>query len=311
MTKWRPNRQLEVYLFLLPNALGFIVFVLFPVVFALGISLTNWNLSQSIFEKLPPFVGLSNYLNLFTGSSSTLFRQVAGNMVFYVLSIVPLQTMIALLIALALNQKLRGMKGFRLIYYMPVVTTIVAGALAFQLMFDRNNGLVNAPLWSLAETFHIAIRPPDWLSSSMWSKPAVVILTLWKNIGFTIIIFLAGLQSIPQDLQEAAAIDGASRRQRFFNITLPLLSPTTFFVLVILVIGAFQLFDEAFVMTRGGPANSSLTAVMAIYNTAFGAAPRMGLASAMSWVLFIVIFIFTVLQQRLQKRWVYYETTDG
>lgn len=309
--KWRPNRQLEGYLFLLPNALGFIVFVLFPVVFALGISLTDWNLSQSIFEKLPPFVGFGNYLNLLTGSSSAIFRQAAGNMVFYVLAIVPLQTIISLLVAIALNQKLRGMKGFRLIYYMPVVTTIVAGALVFQLMFDRNDGIVNAPLWWLAENFHIPIRPPEWLSSTFWSKPAVVILTLWKNIGFTIIIFLAGLQAIPQDLHEAAAIDGASNRQRFFNITLPLLSPTTFFVLVILVIGAFQLFDEAFVMTRGGPANSSLTAVMTIYNTAFGNAPRMGLASAMSWVLFIVIFIFTLLQQWLQRRWVYYETSES
>ena len=311
MMKWRPNRQWEGYLFLLPNALGFIVFVLFPVVFALYISLTDWNLSQSIFEKLPPFIGLGNYLNLFTGSSSTLFRQATSNMVFYVLSIVPLQIIISLLISLALNQKLRGMKGFRLIYYMPVVTTIVAGALVFQLMFDRNNGLINAPLWWMAETFHMAIKPPEWLSSTFWSKPAVVILTLWKNIGFTIIIFLAGLQSIPQDLHEAAAIDGANNRQRFFNITLPLLSPTTFFVLVILVIGAFQLFDEAFVMTRGGPANSSLTAVQAIYNTAFGTAPRMGLASAMSWALFIVIFIFTLVQQRLQKRWVYYETSEN
>ncbi len=306
--KWRPNRQLEGYAFLLPGLLGFLVFTIFPVIFALVISLTNWNLSASIFEKPPQFVAFGNYLDLF---ELPIFKQVAGNMLFYVAAIVPLQTLLSLLIALGLNQKLRGMKGFRLIYYMPVITTVVAGALVFQLMFDRDNGLINAPLWWLAETFGLKIQPPEWLTSSAWSKTAVVILTLWKNVGFTVIIFLAGLQAIPQDLHEAAAIDGADNRQRFFNITLPLLSPTTFFVLVILVIGAFQLFDEAFVMTRGGPANASLTAVGAIYNTAFGNTSRMGLAAAMSWVLFIVIFAFTLLQQWLQRRWVYYETGEG
>lgn len=309
MHKWRPNRQLEGYLFLLPNVIGFLMFTTFPVVFALYIAFTDWRLAASIFESPPPFVGFGNFVDLFQGD--LIFKQVALNMVFYVAAIVPLQTGISLLIALALNQKLRGMKAFRLIYYMPVITTVVAGALVFQLMFDHDNGLINAPVWWLAETFKIPVQPPEWLTSTAWAKPSVVILTLWKNIGFTVVIFLAGLQAIPLELHEAAAIDGANNRQRFWRITLPLLSPTTFFVLVILTIGSFQLFDEAFVMTRGGPANASLTAVGYIYNTAFGTTSRMGKAAAISWVLFAMIFIFTLIQQRLQQRWVYYEAGES
>lgn len=308
MTKWRANRHWEGYLFLLPNILGFLIFTAFPVVFALIIAFTDWRLSASIFESAPPFVGLRNFGDLFTGD--LIFRRVVVNMAVYVAAIVPLQTGISLSIALALNQKLRGMKVYRLIYYMPVITTVVAGALVFQLMFDHDNGLLSAPFWWLAESFNIPIQPPEWLTSTTWSKPAVILLTLWKNIGFTVVIFLAGLQAIPIEMHEAAAIDGANNRQRFFNITLPLLSPTTFFVLIILTIGAFQLFDEAFVMTRGGPANSSMTAVGYIYDTAFGTTSRMGKAAAMSWLVFAVIFFFTVLQQRLQRRWVHYEAGE-
>ena len=303
LTRWRPHQQWEGYLFLLPSILGVLVFTAFPVFFSFGISFTDWDL-----VKPPQFIGLSNFINLFR--QDVLFGQVVGNMLFYVVAIVPLQTGISLILATALNRKMRGMGAFRVIYYVPVITTIVAAALIFQFMFDRDYGVINAPLWWLGDLLHMPVSPPDWLNSSQSAKFAVIILTLWKNIGFTTIMFIAGLQTVPRDLHEAAMIDGANGRQRFFNVTLPLISPTTFFVVVILVIGAFQLFSESFIMTRGGPASSTLTAVQYIYQSAFEYS-SMGKAAAISWVLFAVIFVFTLIQTRLQNRWVYYEAGDG
>ena len=300
MHRWNPNSQPEGYLFLLPGLLVVMAFTVFPVVFAIAISFTEWNLVAP-----PRFIGLANFTNLFM--QDVLFGQISVNMAFYVLTIVPLQTSLSLLLALALSRPLRSMRVFRGIYYMPVITTIVAAAIVFQFMFDRDYGLINAPLWWLGDVLGIRVSPPNWLGSSQWSKWAVVILTLWKNVGFTTLLFLAALQSLPKEVQEAALIDGANRRQRLFRITLPLISPTTFFVVVILIIGAFKLFDEPFVMTRGGPAGSSTTAVMYIYQTAFNYS-NMGKASAIALVLFVVILAITLLQQRLQRRWVYYET---
>lgn len=299
MKRWNPNQQWEGYLFLLPSLLGVLAFTAFPVLFAVVISFTEWDLVAP-----PKFIGLDNFVNLFT--QDVLFGQVAANMAFYVLAIVPLQTALSLLLALALNRPLRSMGFFRGVYYMPVITTIVAAAIVFQFMFDRDYGLINAPIWWLGEVLGVRVNPPNWLGSTQWSKWSVVILTLWKNVGFTTILFLAALQSVPRELIEASMIDGANRRQRLLNITLPLISPTTFFVVVILVIGAFRLFDEPFVMTRGGPAGSSTTAVMYIYQTAFQFS-NMGKASAIALVLFVVIFAITLLQQRLQRRWVHYE----
>lgn len=300
MRRWNPNSQPEGYVFILPSLIGVLVFSAFPVLFAVAVSFTQWNLTTP-----PHFIGLANFINLF--SQDVLFGQVAANMAVYVLALVPLQTVLSLMLALALGRGLRIMPFFRGIYYMPVITTIVAAALVFAFMFDRDYGLVNAPLWWLGDFLRIKVDPPNWLGSSDWSKPAVILLTLWKNVGFTTILFLAGLQSVPKELHEAAMIDGASRWQRLRSVTLPLISPTTFFVVVILTIGAFRLFDEPFVMTRGGPAGSSLTAVMYIYQTAFNFS-AMGKASAIALVLFALILSVTLVQQRLQRRWVYYET---
>jgi multiple sugar transport system permease protein len=194
-----------------------------------------------------------------------------------------------------------------MIYYMPVVTTIVAAALMFQWLFDRNYGVVSAMIWDLGVTTGRGIQPPDWFNDSGAARWAVVILTLWKNVGFTTVIYLAGLQAIPRDLYEAAAIDGAGAWQRLRAVTLPLLSGTTFFALIILCIGAFQLFGESFILTRGGPGYATMTVVQYIYQSAFEFF-RMGRATAAAWLLFLAIFAFTALQLRLQRRWVYYET---
>jgi len=298
--RYRADQQWEAYLFLLPSFIGFLIFVVIPVLSALGLSFVNWNLLSA-----PEFVGLANYNQLLV--QDAVFRKVFGNTLYFTVTIVPLQLILGLFLAVALNQGLRGLTFYRVVYFMPVVTNIVAAALVFQWIFNRDFGLISAPLWNLAEATEIpALAPPDWLNDPQWAKPAVVVLTLWKNVGFTMVIYLAGLQAISPQLYEAAEVDGASAWQRFRHITIPLVSPTTFFLLIIQMIGAFQLFSEAYVMTRGGPAQATLTIAYYIYQNAFQFG-RMGKASAIAWVLFAVIFLATFLQNRLQRRWVHYE----
>lgn len=301
--KWRPDRQLEGYLFLLPSFIGLIIFVVLPVLAAFGLSFVHWSLL-----KPPEFVGTANYSQLLT--QDRVFRVVFKNTLLFMATIVPLQLTWGLTLAVMLNQKLRGISLYRLIYFMPVVTTIVAAALVFQWMFNHDFGIISAVIWRLAEMTGLPIQPPDWLNSSFWAKPAVILLTLWKNVGFTMVIYLAALQGVPAELYDAARVDGADAWKQFRYVTVPLISPTTFFLLVIQSIGAFQLFSEPFVMTRGGPAQATLTIVYYIYQNAFEFG-RMGKASAIAWILFIFIFLFTLLQIRLQRRWVHYEAGEG
>ncbi|MXX24728.1 MAG: sugar ABC transporter permease [Caldilineaceae bacterium SB0668_bin_21] len=302
LPRWRryqPDQQWEAYLFLLPSFAGFLIFVAIPVVASLALSLFEWSLLSP-----PEFVGTKNYTQLL--SSDLVFRKVLSNTFYFIVTIVPLQLAFGLLLAVALNQGLRGLEVYRLIYFMPVVTTIVAAALVFQWFFNRDFGILAAAVWELGAATGLPIRPPDWLNDPDWAKPAVVILTLWKNTGFTMVIYLAALQGVPTELYDAAKVDGASAWQRFRSVTFPMVSPTTFFLMVIQMIGAFQLFSEAFVMTQGGPANATLTIVYYIYQMAFEF-QRMGRGAAIAWVLFIFIFIFTLVQTRLQRRWVHYE----
>jgi len=298
---WNPNRQMEAYLFLLPSLLGFLLFIVGPVIGSLGLSLVRWNLLTA-----PTFVGINNYVEIFT--RDPVFGQAFWNTAFYTVTIVPLQLVAGLAVALALNQGLRGLKIYRLIYFMPVVTSVVAAALVFQWMFNRDYGVISALFWWLGDVTGLPIAPPDWLNSSFWAKPAVVMLTVWKNMGFTMVIYLAGLQAVPQELYDAAMVDGAGAWARLRNITLPLISPTTFFLLIIQMIGAFQLFSEPFVMTRGqgGPAHATTSVAFYIYQAAFQFS-QLGKASAMAWVLFAFIFACTLIQNWLQRRWVHYE----
>jgi len=272
------------------------------VIAALALSFVRWNLLTP-----PDFVGGANYVQLL--SRDRIFHKALWNTAYFTVTIVPLQLVLGLAFAVALNQAIRGLTVYRLIYFMPVVTTIVAAALVFQWMFNRNYGLISAMIWKVGELTGLPISPPDWLNSTFWAKPAVVILTLWKNTGFTMVIYLAGLQAVPEELYDAAKVDGANGWQRFRHITVPMISPTTFFLLVIQMIGAFQLFSEPYVMTRGGPAQATLTIVYYIYQNAFEFG-RMGKASAIAWVLFALIFTLTFVQTRLQRHWVYYEARE-
>jgi len=279
------------YLFLLPALGGILVFILGPVVAAIALSFTKWDL-------LTPakFIGLSNYQELI---QDPMFRKVMLNTLIFTGASVPLSLILSLGLALALNQKIKGIVVFRTIYFLPVVSSMVAVSLVWRWLYNPNYGLLNYFL----NLLHLP--SVNWLFSTTWAMPAIILMSVWKGLGYNMVIFLAGLQGIPQMYYESAKIDGAGKFQAFKNITLPLLSPTTFFVLVISIISSFQVFDQIFVMTSGGPAHATEVIIYYIYHNAFQIF-RMGYASALAFCLFIIIFALTLLQIRLSKRWVFY-----
>ena len=296
--RWRPDQQWEAYLFIAPSLIGFTVFVFLAVAASVGISALDWGLTGP-----RGFVGLQNYMELLR---DRVFWKAFGNTAFYIITIVPLQLALGLAIAVALNEAIRARDAFRMVYFLPVVTTIVAGAIVFRLILSKTGPLAGL-VSDVGALLNLPLKLPDMLGSTAYSKWSVVLLTLWKNVGFTMVVYLAALQGVPQELYDAAHVDGASGWQRFRNVTWPLISPTTFFFFILQTIGAFQLFTEPFVMTRGGPAQSSMPVVQYIYDNAFRFT-RMGKASAIAWFLFIFIFGFTLVQNIMQRRWVHYET---
>ncbi len=289
----RRQETIAGYLFLLPNIVGFLVFSSIPVLATFSISLLDWDLIRA-----PRFVGLDNYIKLLTADA--VFRKVLVNTAYFVVGTVPAGIFLSLMLALAMNANVRGIAIFRAIFFIPVISASVAVAMMWRWLYNTDFGLINLALTG------IGLPAVPWLSSTAWAMPAVIMMAIWKNLGYNMVIFLAGLQGIPAHLHEAAAIDGANTFQRFRHITLPMLAPTTFFVMVISMIGSFQVFDLAFVLTKGGPGDATNTMVMYIYNQAFQFF-HMGYAASIAWVLFAIIFLITLGQHQLQKRWVHYE----
>jgi multiple sugar transport system permease protein len=287
----RRREVIEAYLYLLPTCVGLILFSLGAIVVSVGISFTDWNILQP-----PHWVGLSNYVRLF---STPLNWQVFGNTLYYMGVIVPVGTALALGLALALNWGLRGIVLLRSLYFLPVISSTVAVSLVWGWLYNQQFGLINY-LLSL-----VGITGPAWLADTRTAMPAVIIMSIWKGLGYNMVIFLAGLQGIPQELYEAAAIDGAGAWARFRYVTLPLVSPTTFFVVVLSTIAAFQVFDQTYVMTGGGPAYSTTTLALFIYQNAFQWF-HMGYAAALSYVLFAAVAVVTLVQFRVQGRFVFY-----
>lgn len=298
LSKASRQEALWAFLFLLPNILGFLVFTAGPVLVSLGISLVSWNILTP-----PVWLGIENYLSLI--SDSDFWRSIWATL-YYTLGSVPLGIVLSLLLAVALNQKIRGIGIYRTVYFIPVVSSMVAVSLMWRWMYNPTAGILNYVLNEIFGFFHLPITPPDWLQSTTWAMPAIIIMSVWKGLGYNMVIYLAGLQGIPTSLYEAAEMDGATSINKFFNITLPLLTPTTFFVLIMSVIGSFQVFEQAYIMTKGGPAMATVTTVYFIYQNGFQWF-KMGYASAVAWVLFAAIMIMTVLQWRYQDRWVFYE----
>lgn len=294
----RPRRRgakaryaLVVLAFLLPSAIPLALFVLGPMVAAAWVSLTEWNLIRP-----PVFVGLDNYAQLLTDPKT---GDVFLHTVFYIVGYLPLVYVGGLALALALNSRMKGRAFWRGIYFLPVVTSWIVVALIWRWLLNPATGVVNVALsW-------IGIDGPGWWTDPSWAMPSVILASVWKDLGFVMVILLAGLQAINPELEDAARVDGAGWWRRLWSVTLPLLSPSTFFVLVISLINGFQVFDQVYAMTGGGPAGSSQVVVQQIYDLTFryGAA---GEASALSWLLFIVVLGVTVVQIIGQRRWVNY-----
>lgn len=278
-------------LFIGPSLVALVLFLLGPLAMSLGVSFTNWNLLSS-----PRFIGLSNYQELFRSSA---VWQALGHTLFFIALYLPSVMVLGLGLALLLNRKLAGLSFYRAAFFMPVVASWVAVALLWKWLLNPAFGLVDY-LLSL-----VGLPQPGWWADPSWSLPAIIVASVWKDIGFVMVLLLAGLQGIDGSFYEAAHIDGANAWKRFTRITLPLLSPSIFFVTVISLINSFQVFDQAWVMTGGGPGTSSTMFVQYIVLNAFSFS-RMGYASALSWVLFAIIFAVTLVQFGAQKRLVFY-----
>jgi multiple sugar transport system permease protein len=292
LTRVALAEERAAWLFLAPSLVLFAIFTAIPVISAFFISFTQWNLFNEV-----TWVGLGNYLEL---AKDEIFAKVLGNTAYFVLVSVPVQIVLALLCALVLNRGIKGQTFFRVVYFLPVVTSTIAAALVWAWLFNSNFGLINAGLSLVGVT-----DLPKWMGSTRWAMPAIIIVSIWQNLGYAMVLFLAGLQNIGKDVHDAAALDGATGWDRFWHITLPLLSPTTFFVLVISIIGSFQVFELVLVMTKAGPANATNTLVYYIYQNGFQFY-QMGYASAAAMVLFLIVLAFTLVQYRLQRRWVHY-----
>ena len=279
------------YLFILPWVFGFIIFTAGPMLASLYISFTRWEIvTPSV------WVGGAQYVKLFNDDR---FWLSLYNTSYYVFVGVPLHLFFALLAALAVNMNLRGIHFFRTAYYVPSLTPVVANSILWVWIFHPEWGLANAFLeW-------IGLEGLYWLQDPRLAKPALIVMSFW-SIGGQMVILLAGLKGIPIELYEAAAIDGANWWSRFWRVTLPLLTPALFFNLIIAIIGAFQVFTQAYIMTEGGPNYSTLFYLLYLFRAAFENF-RMGYASAMAWVLFIIVLTFTALQFILSDRWVFYE----
>jgi multiple sugar transport system permease protein len=282
------KRAATLAIFLGPSLVGVSIFLIGPIIASLGLSFARWDL-------LTPasFVGLGNFRRLLQDPD---FLAALRHTLTFLLGYVPFVMVLGLLVAVALNSRMPARSFFRAVYFLPVVTSWVAIALVWKWLLNPHYGLVNNLLGLLG------IAGPAWLFDPAWAMPAIILTSVWKDLGFVMAILLAGLQGIPQEYYEAASIDGASGLHRLLHVTLPLLTPALFFALSISLINSFQVFDQVYVMTGGGPAGATTVLVERIVKNAFSFS-QMGYAAAMSWLLFVLIFASTAAFSRMQRRW--------
>jgi len=282
------NEALMFWLFVAPALFGIVVFILVPIVASFVLSFCKWDLLSK-----PYFIGFENYINLF---SDAKFWYILKNTVVFALSVTFFALVIPLVLAAYMNSKIRGSELFKTIYFLPFVTPMIVIAIVWEWMFDPNIGLINY-------LFRLNLQ---WLYNETTAMLAIIIVSVWKLIGYNMVLFLSGFALIDDTLYESAKIDGASGMKSFFKITLPLLSPTIFFVLVITVISSFQVFDLIYLMTKGGPEDATNILVYWLYKNAFEYF-NIGAASAIAYVLFVIIFVLTAIQWHIRKKWVYIE----
>jgi multiple sugar transport system permease protein len=285
------REALEGYIWLLPWLVGFLAFTLGPLVASLVLGFTNW-------DGVTPaqWIGLDNYVNLLT--NDPLFWQSLKVTAIFAALYLPLSIVIGFFLAMIMNQRLPGIMLFRTIYYVPSVLSGVAVAVLWGFVFHREYGLLN---WLLGLA---GVPPVTWLESETWALPSLIIMELWR-VGGSVIIYIAGLQGIPTELYDSARVDGAGWWRRLWSVTIPMMSPTIFFNLVLGAIGTLQVFTQAYIMTQGGPNYATFVYALNIYNTAFQSL-QLGYASALSWVLFLIILVVTLIIFRWSSAWVYY-----
>lgn len=282
------NERFAGWVFILPALLGTLIFIVIPVICSFGLSFTKWDLLNPI-----RFVGLDNYKEIF---SEALFFKIFLNTVIFAISTSVLGVIIPLVLACILNSKIRGSEFYKTAYFLPFITPMIVIGVVWEWIFDPNIGLLN----------HILHLHINWLYDTHFAMPALIIVSVWKLIGYNMVIFLSSLSGISQSMFEAAKIDGATPFQTFKNVTIPLLSPSIFFVVIITAISSFQVFDLIYLMTQGGPLDSTNVLVYAIYKNAFEYF-NVGKASAIAYVLFFIILVLTLVQWSLRKKLVYNE----
>jgi multiple sugar transport system permease protein len=287
---------IAAYIFISPWLIGAVVFTFGPIIASLYYSLTDYNVLQPAH-----WVGLANYKEIFT--QDDLFRKSLVNSLYYTVHFIPLPIVIALLIAMLLNTKVRGLSAWRTFFYLPVITPVVAAAVLWRFLLNPQDGIVDQTLRA------IGLPAPGWTTDPAWLIRSVVLMVTWQAVGSTMILYLAGLRGIPVELYEAADLDGASWWSKTRNVTLPLLSPVIFYTLIIGVVGSIQVFAQPRILLNdenGGAGSSGLTYMMYLFNNAFSYF-KMGYASALAWILFLVILAITAVQFWGGKHWVYYE----
>jgi multiple sugar transport system permease protein len=294
----RPRRRTggwlryEGLLYIAPVFLGIIAFQLIPIVVSMYLSLADWNALSP-----PRFIGLQNFREMFT--EDPLYLQTLRNTLIFTFGAIPATTVLAFALALLCNRKVPGIPVFRAAYFAPFITNVVAIGYIWYWIFKPDGGALNGLLGM------VGINGPAWLADSRLALLSVIIVAVWQGTGYPMVIFLAGLQGIPTDLYESASIDGASKTRQLFKITIPLMTPSIFFVLITQFITSFQVFGVIYIMTSGGPGHSTSVYIYYLYQVAFSFG-RFGYAAAMAWVLFVILGIITFVQWKLQKRWVFY-----
>jgi len=287
----RTNEATWFYIFLLPWLIGFLIFTLFPILASLGLGFTRYNAIKPL-----DWVGLKNFIFL---SKDTIFIKSLRVTLTYTVIFVPIQLMISLFLAVLLNLRVFGMRTIRTIYYLPAILPTVVTGLVWVWLFNPDFGLLNFLLFKI-----FGIHGPNWLGSERWVMSAVIISGLW-GMGAGVLIFLAALQNVPDELYEAAELDGATVLHRFWHVTIPMISPVILYNLLIFMIGALQVFARIYVLTAGGPNYGSYFYNLYVYDNAFSYF-KLGLASAQAWILFIIIMLMTLITLRSSGRWVYY-----
>lgn len=284
------KNTLIAYSFIAPNFIGFLALTMIPIVFSIVLAFMKWDSANPM-----EFVGFDNFRKLPTDST---FLIALKNTIFFAVVTVPLTILCSMVLALLLNAPIRARVFFRSVYFFPYVASLVAVAVVWNMLFHPDMGPVNSILHALGVE-----NPPRWSADVNWALPTVMGMNIWKNMGYYMIVYLAALQGIPRELYEAAVMDGANAWNRLTHVTLPMLTSTTFFVLIMNVINAFKVFDQVYMMTQGGPGRSSMVLVYHIYNSAF-IKFEFGYASAISVVLFAIVLTVTILQFRMEKKFV-------